>query len=333
MSAPHVSAIIIFWNEERFLQEAIDSVLAQTFSDWELILVNDGSTDASPKIAQAAAARHPDKVHYVTHPGEVNRGMSASRNRGLEVARGELVAFLDGDDIWLDTKLETQTSELATYQTAAMTAGPLLRWLRWSGDPEAENHEDLMGVGPKKHGTHLFVGQVVQAPKLVPLMLSDDYYNPAGALIRRRVLDEVGGFVDAFAGSHEDMVAMTKICLDHPVYISPEISYLYRIHPDSHTQVASSVTEVNEARLIYLNWAERYMADRGVSDRPSTKALRRARLPLRHPRLGRVLDRTQRRKWLISQGRLLGRRLLPLPLRDRLRNWWRSRVAPPKIET
>ncbi|NNE94548.1 MAG: glycosyltransferase family 2 protein [Acidimicrobiales bacterium] len=332
MSEPRISVIVIFLNEERFLGEAIDSVRTQTFTDWELILVDDGSTDGSAAIARAAAADSPDTIRYVTHPGGENRGMSASRNRGLEVAAGELVAFLDGDDVWLPDKLMAQHQELERHADAAMTAGPLLRWLRWSGATDAEHHEDLMGVGPKKRGTHPFAGTVVEPPKLVPLILRNDYYNPTGALIRRKVLDQVGGFVDGFRGPHEDMVAMTKICLEFPVHISPEMHHLYRIHPDSYTQVASSLDEVNAARETFLDWAETYVNERSVSSRVISWALWRARMPLRHPRLGVVFDPERRRRLLITVGRICGRALLPVALRDRLRSWWRRRVAPPDIE-
>src|SRR5512147_1824882 len=102
---PLVSGVIIFWNAERFLQEAIESVLAQTYPSWELLLVDDGSTDGASEIARSYAARHPERIRYLEHPGHRNRGMSASRNLGLQQSRGALVAFLDSDDVWLPEKL------------------------------------------------------------------------------------------------------------------------------------------------------------------------------------------------------------------------------------
>ena len=109
-SSPLVSAIIIFLNERRFLQEAIESVFGQTYANWELLLVDDGSSDGSTEIAQRAAVTHGSRVRYLEHPGHANRGMSASRNLGWIEARGEWVAFLDGDDVWLPQKLERQIS-------------------------------------------------------------------------------------------------------------------------------------------------------------------------------------------------------------------------------
>src|SRR5919198_1004258 len=105
---PLVSAIIIFLNAERFIQEAIESVFAQTYDAWELLLVDDGSTDGSTAIARRYAEQHPGKVRYLEHNGHQNRGKSASRNLAIRNCTGEYIAFLDADDVWLPRKLEQQ---------------------------------------------------------------------------------------------------------------------------------------------------------------------------------------------------------------------------------
>src|SRR5215218_5812117 len=92
-----VSVIIIFLDAERFIEEAIESVFAQTYDDWELLLVDDGSTDGDTRIALEYAEQNPGRVRYLQHPGHQNRGMSASRNLGIGSARGEYIAFLDAD--------------------------------------------------------------------------------------------------------------------------------------------------------------------------------------------------------------------------------------------
>src|SRR5262249_20863189 len=78
MPAPIVSVIVIFLDEERFLREAIESILTQRFQDFELILVDDGSSDRSPEIARSYASQQPDRIRYVHHPEHRNRGMSVS---------------------------------------------------------------------------------------------------------------------------------------------------------------------------------------------------------------------------------------------------------------
>ncbi len=100
-----VSIITPAHNAENFLPETIDSVLDQTFRDWELIVVDDCSTDRTFEIASAYAAKDP-RVRVLRN--EVNSGVAATRNRGLEVASGDYIAFVDSDDLWLPEKLEKQ---------------------------------------------------------------------------------------------------------------------------------------------------------------------------------------------------------------------------------
>lgn len=96
-----VSVVIPCFNAARYLPEAIESVLAQTHPGREIILVDDGSTDGTPEVAR----RFGDRLTY--HRQE-NRGAAAARNRGMEMARGDLIAFLDADDVWFPRKLELQ---------------------------------------------------------------------------------------------------------------------------------------------------------------------------------------------------------------------------------
>ena len=102
---PQVSVVTPAFNAERFLEETIRSVQSQTFGDWELIVVDDGSTDATRDIVTRLAGADP-RIRLVA--GRGRGGPAAARNRGIEEARGRYLAFLDGDDLWLPHKLEHQ---------------------------------------------------------------------------------------------------------------------------------------------------------------------------------------------------------------------------------
>src|SRR5215212_3401935 len=134
-SKPLVSAIVAFSDAERFIEEAIESVFAQTYDNWELLLVDDGSTDGSTRIALGYAERYPSKVRYLEHPGHQNRGTGASRNLGIEHAKGEYVAFLDADDVWLEHKLGQQVAVLNSHPEAGMLYGATHYWYTWTGNP------------------------------------------------------------------------------------------------------------------------------------------------------------------------------------------------------
>ena len=110
--APLVSVIMPVYNSEKFVAEAIDSVLGQTFTDFEFLIVDDGSTDGSGKIIQDCADRDP-RIRFFQHPE--NRGESAARNTAMEPAAGKYVTGMDSDDVSLPQRLEMQVAFLEAH--------------------------------------------------------------------------------------------------------------------------------------------------------------------------------------------------------------------------
>src|SRR5213594_1272983 len=144
---PLVSVVIIFLDAGRFLEEAIESVFAQTYEEWELLLVDDGSTDKSRSIAERYVVQYPAKVRCLEHEGHQNRGMSASRNLGIAHTKGEYIAFLDADDVWLPHKLEQQVAIMDSQPAAAMVYGATQYWHSWTGNPEDLGRDRLPKLG------------------------------------------------------------------------------------------------------------------------------------------------------------------------------------------
>lgn len=107
MNKPFFSVICPLFNAETFLAEAANSIIAQTLTNWELILVDDGSTDNSLNIVNNWAEKDA-RIRVLQHLNGANKGVSASRNLGIKQAKGEWIAFLDADDVWLPDKLEKQ---------------------------------------------------------------------------------------------------------------------------------------------------------------------------------------------------------------------------------
>lgn len=110
---PRVSVIIPAYNAEAFIGECLDSVIGQTYQDFEIVVVNDGSSDATESVLK----RYRDRIVYFV---QENRGVAAARNIGLGLASGEFVALLDADDYWLPEYLERQVSLLEKRMTAAL---------------------------------------------------------------------------------------------------------------------------------------------------------------------------------------------------------------------
>ncbi|SDR54621.1 Glycosyltransferase involved in cell wall bisynthesis [Rhizobiales bacterium GAS191] len=285
---PRVSVIVIFLNVEAFLVEAIESVLAQTYEDWELLLVDDGSSDASTAITKDYAAQHPGKIRYLEHAGHGNRGMSASRNLGIGQARGEFLAFIDADDVWLPTKLADQLAIMDASPDLAMVCGAVLYWRSWSGGEDQ--------VFPTGHVFDHMVFPPEAAIELYPLGSSISAC-PSDILVRKSAAERVGCFEEHFTGSrqmYEDQGFFVKLFLAAPVYFSTQIWLKYRQHPGSISAVVNNAGRYSEVRSYFLNWLESYLADRPETDQRVNDALSRALRPYRRPRTHHVLARLHR---------------------------------------
>jgi glycosyltransferase involved in cell wall biosynthesis len=265
-----VSVVVIFFNEKLYLGEAVASVQAQTYPHWELLLVDDGSTDGSTELAKEFARQGPARIRYVEHPGHSNRGASATRNLGVAEARGEWIAFLDGDDIWLPMRLERSVDLARANPDADMVYGKTEYWYSWQGASAREKDR----VQP-----HFFAAdRLVKAPDLLVRHLSLRAALPCmgSLLIRRNAYLNVGGFEKAFRGLVDDAVFLGKFCLHYDVYVSNECWDRYRQHPGSDTAVAAAEGRMQRAQLDYLHWLQNYSQAHAI-DQPSLhKALRGA---------------------------------------------------------
>ena len=295
MSRPRVSVITIFLDEERFLAEAIESVRAQTFADWELILVDDGSRDGSAEIARACADSDPDRIRCLHHPARTNRGMSASRNLGLAEARGELVAFLDGDDVWLPDKLADQVAIMDAEPRAALVYGRTLIWHGRQATPTAADFHYALGVEPDR---------LYEPPVLFNVLMRNRAQTPTtcNAMMRRTLVERVGGFVDAFRGMFEDQVFFAKALLAAPAYVDHRTWAKYRQHDASCSGRAPALAHELRARLRFLSWLRGYVAAAGAVPASARLAMARAVLDTRlriarttlRSALGTVIGDTQR---------------------------------------
>jgi glycosyltransferase involved in cell wall biosynthesis len=320
---PLISCIIIFLNEERFLADAIDSILAQTYEHWELLLVDDGSTDPSSKIAQSYVEKYPEKIRYLDHPQHENRGMSASRNLGVSQARGKYISYLDGDDLWLPNKLERQLEILTSQPEAVMVYGPLLCWYSWTGNYWDQERDFLYGLGAD--GVQVEANRLIEPPQLVSLFLRYSSLIPSGVLMEKQIIEKVGGSEEIFRGSYEDAVVHTKVCLVSKVYVSSEYWYKYRMHPQSWQRTVIKQGQAATNHLFFLNWVKEYLSQQGVTDPEVWQALKDGFWPYEHPRLYLLIKGYHRLiNWIENTLVSLGRKIMPKSLRQWLWEKWAS---------
>ncbi len=188
---PTVTVIIPTYNRAGFLKEAIDSVFAQDFCDFELIVVDDGSTDETPQVL----APYPNIRVLRQH----RRGVSAARNSGISATTGRFVAFLDSDDLWLPQKLSAQVAFFKT-QPGALACQTEEIWIR-----------NGVRVNPKKR--HKKPSGMIFEPSLKLCLVS-----PSAVMVKRSLLDEVGRF-DENLPVCEDYDLWLRIGCRFPIYL------------------------------------------------------------------------------------------------------------------
>ncbi len=212
--APLVSVVIPAYNCRRYVREAVDSVLAQTFTDYEIIVVNDASTDDTPEIL--AEYESAGSIRVVTH--ERNRGLAAARNSGIRAARGTWVTFLDADDLWRPEKLD--------YHARILRERPDIVFVSNSG--LFFNDGDAVEFPP-----------LPEPPELTSvswrrLLLGSSPFSASNATVRRDCLAEVGLFDEGLRAA-EDRDLWLRIVRRFGGTLASGVINAYRRHPSNMT--------------------------------------------------------------------------------------------------
>ena len=189
---PCVSVIIPTYNRCWILKEAIDSVLSQKFTDFEVILVDDGSTDDTSALLSTYGSQ-------ITTICQKNKGVSAARNVGISIAKGEYIAFLDSDDMWLTEKLSCQHNFFQSHPEAVICQTDEI-WIR-----------NGVRVNPKNR--HKKPSGMVFEPSLQLCLVS-----PSAVMIKKNLFDVVGLFNESFPAC-EDYDLWLRIGLYYPIYL------------------------------------------------------------------------------------------------------------------
>lgn len=211
MSPPRVSVVIVNYNYGRFLPAAVESVLAQSYADYEVLVVDDGSTDDSRSILE----KYETRIRPIFQP---NRGVSAARNRGIAESTAPVVAFLDSDDMWHPQKLARQIERLDDASVGMVYTG--LRYVDADGTT-------LGTIVDGSSGRVLEDMALLRSPGIPA--------SGSSALVRRSVLDDVGHF-DELLSTSADWDMWRRIACHTSIDLVAEPLVLYRQHPGAmHT--------------------------------------------------------------------------------------------------
>jgi glycosyltransferase involved in cell wall biosynthesis len=210
--APPVSARVSInlccYNSEEFLEETLQTIQAQTFTDWELVIINDGSSDSTDEIIKRYASQDARIVYH----SQQNIGLSRSRNRAIELSRGEFIAFIDHDDLWEPTHLEAQVNAFTDDRIGLVYTDRL-------------NIQD-----DREHPICRMSEYLTPASGDVFFdIVAGVYINPSMAMVRKSVLDDVGLFDVSYHFVEEADLFLRIARKYHFAYIDEPLT-VYRYH-------------------------------------------------------------------------------------------------------
>lgn len=233
MALPRVSVVIPTYNSAAFLGETVESILAQNYRDFEVIVVDDGSTDDTVTVL----APYKNRISYYY---QENQGESVARNWAVNLAQGEYIAFLDSDDLWLPSKLERQITEMDRFPQAVL----------------AYAHSYLIDAAghriSRPDSDKTAQGQPGMHDIFETLLMSNIVTHPGTVMVRRKYLLETGGF-DPDIQWGEDWDLWLRLALRGPFVFIPEPLACYRLRkPGRRLQIEAS-TEFVTQNLRFLN--------------------------------------------------------------------------------
>lgn len=265
---PQVDIIIPAYNAARFLPMALDSVIAQTFEDWRILLIDDGSTDNTAEIVSLYETRLGLKLRYIKQP---NAGLPAARNTAIRNSSAEYLALLDADDVWLPCRLEESLKCFRDFPQVGLAYGFISRI-------DADGVVLDTFTKPSKH----------PAGHIAPYIYMRTMNLPCPTVTFRRSCVQDVGLFDESMRATEDRDLWVRIALQYEVALVPKVIAHYRISPQAMTTDPNRMLEAQlrfvekhygspgcgrRARLVALSWIYRQRAEALVNRKQIWAAL------------------------------------------------------------
>jgi|WetSurMetagenome_2_1015567.scaffolds.fasta_scaffold00106_20 glycosyltransferase involved in cell wall biosynthesis len=209
--SPTVSINLCCYNSEKYLEQTFQSIFAQTYEDWELVVINDGSSDSTEKIIQ----RHIAEGRPIVHHYQGNAGLGYSRNKAIGLSHGKYIALIDHDDLWLPAKLEKQVKLIEEHPEADILYGNFYKIIM----PD----ENRLILGHKKRQPE---GNVFES------FLYHYPLNLQTVLFRRSALDRLDHFFDEKLKLAEDIDFFMRLLYESKIVYMHEPLAVYRKHND-----------------------------------------------------------------------------------------------------
>ena len=259
---PLVSVVMPSYNTARYIQEAIESVLAQDYPHKELIIIDDGSTDGTPDLVRG----YGDRVTLIT---QQNQGSAVARNAGLQAARGEYIAFLDSDDVWLPGKLSAQVQHLERHPEIGMV---FARWQVWKPDGNGR-------FPPMQEAAPTTAPNPATPPGIVPdrsgwlynRLLFSSLLHTITVMARRSLVDAVGPF-DTELKRGQDYDYWLRASRLTEIQQLDRVLALYRLHGEGCVR---RWPQVNYERVVVEKAVSRWGLEGPNGEHTPTRQIRR----------------------------------------------------------
>ncbi len=258
MNKPLVSIIVPAYNAEKFLRQAVGSALRQTYSNIEVIVVDDGSIDSTKAIAEELA-RGGRRVRVFS---QKNAGQSAARNTGIREARGAYVAFLDADDLFLPEKIERQVRELEEHPDFGLSYCKIYHFF--------DEHPSELYYFSMPHPSGNIFEDLLRANFIAPLTV----------VVRKSALDEFGAFESTFRRVDEQYLWLKLSYRGVKFRYLDEPLGLYRVHEKSLSNEAVYFAETEAQFLKLISLMRNWMTEAEIEKYCLGRIERRARLRL-----------------------------------------------------
>ena len=234
MNKPLISVVIPAYNAEKYIEEALCSVLGQTYDNFEIVVVEDQSTDQTSSVIKKLAAKDA-RIRFFQNPR--NLGIAKTRNFGIQAARGDFVAFLDADDYWEKNKIEKQLAIFERNDKVALVY----------------SDGEIFGAPGNKVGHKFSEFEKFQRGKVFGFLAWRDFIPTSSVIVKKKILEQVGGFCeDEKMRVGEDYYLWLKIVRFREIDYCPECLIFYRVTQDSRS--ADKIKAYKAIAHVYKIW-------------------------------------------------------------------------------
>ena len=272
---PLVSIVIPAYNAAGFLRETIGSVISQTYPNWELIIIDDGSTDTTADIAKSYVGKD-NRIRYTY---QINQKMASARNAGIRQARGKYVAFLDADNLFLKNKLEDQVTFMEKHPECGVSYAKIHYFYG--------NNTSVL----YKNDQPQFSGNIFE--KVLP----QNFINVLTVLVRKDFFDKFGAFKEGWYACDEHYVWINLAYHGAKFYYLDKVVGLLRLHGTNDSYRSDYLIRTAEQFPKMVEIVESWFSD--ADQKKYSKTIERLRVHWRQMKLLGVLLKTPPFSWVL----------------------------------